>query len=213
MRNCHLLIAVIFMTLAFCCVSSESEPELTPLAVFADAFSNQRSDIQVRQHGTIVAVLSDDTVGDRHQRMIVRLGNDQTLLIAHNIDLAPRVPDPLSGKTLGFYGEYEWNDEGGVIHWTHADPDGKHVNGWLEYEGKRYGGGDPSYVGFIIDAWFTHEPFSATSTSRGIGEPGIAGKTVFDILGHASDQGSVRRPAGLYVVKSSNGSRGWIRTR
>jgi len=118
--------------------ATTDESAITPLSTFEDAFSHQKSNIQVMQEGKIIAILSDDTVGDRHQRLIVKLDNSQTLLIAHNIDLAPRVPSPVKGATLRFYGEYEWNDEGGVIHWTHKDPDGQHVDGWLEYKGKRY---------------------------------------------------------------------------
>jgi hypothetical protein len=117
---------------------SAATDTLTPIAVIAKAFSDQQSNIQVKQKGYITRILSDDTVGDRHQRLIVRLSNNQTLLISHNIDLAPRVPNPVIGKALTFYGEYEWNDEGGIVHWTHKDPDGKHVTGWLEYEGKQY---------------------------------------------------------------------------
>jgi hypothetical protein len=120
--------------------TEENTPDetLTPLSVIEEAFNNHRNDIQVLQQGIIITVLSDDNEGDRHQRLIVRLDNNQTLLIAHNIDLASRIPNPQTGKRLRFYGEYEWNDEGGVIHWTHKDPEGKHIDGWLEYEGKRY---------------------------------------------------------------------------
>jgi len=32
---------------------------------------------------------------------------------------------------IEFFGEYEWNDKGGVIHWTHDDPEEIHVNGWI----------------------------------------------------------------------------------
>jgi hypothetical protein len=59
-------------------------------------------------------------------------------LIAHNIDLAPRVAQLNTGGTILFYGEYEWNEKGGVIHWTHHDPDNRHINGWLKHGGKTY---------------------------------------------------------------------------
>lgn len=115
-----------------------SDSSLTPISVFQEAFSNKRSDIQVRQIGTIIKVLPDDSIGSRHQRIIIEMINDQTLLISHNVDLAPRVINPVAGGKLKFYGEYEWNPEGGVVHWTHSDPAKVHIDGWLEYEGVVY---------------------------------------------------------------------------
>lgn len=97
-----------------------------------------RSGQQVQGAGTVSRILSDDTEGSRHQRFILRLDSGQTLLVAHNIDLAPRVAGLREGDTVSFYGEYESNPQGGVIHWTHADPQGRHVAGWLEHRGRRY---------------------------------------------------------------------------
>ena len=93
---------------------------------------------QVSGIGTVVRVLSDDNDGSRHQRFILELGSEQTLLVAHNIDLAPRIPSLSKGDTVSFYGEYETNQRGGVMHWTHHDPQGRHAAGWLEHEGRRY---------------------------------------------------------------------------
>ena len=84
------------------------------------------------------AILSDDNDGSRHQRFILRLDSGQTLLIAHNIDLAPRVSSLSEGDGIAFYGVYEWNPKGGVIHWTHHDPNNHHVTGWLQHNGKTY---------------------------------------------------------------------------
>jgi hypothetical protein len=100
--------------------------------------SDWRSGQQVQGEGKVTRVLADDTEGSRHQRFIVRLDSGRTILIAHNIDLAPRVPSLVAGDAVQFFGEYEWNQKGGVIHWTHHDPQNRHPGGWVEHEGKRY---------------------------------------------------------------------------
>jgi hypothetical protein len=102
------------------------------------AFNNRQSDVQVRGQGTISRVLADDLDGSRHQRFIVELDTGETVLIAHNIDLAPRLGGLNKGDTVEFYGEYEWNAKGGVIHWTHKDPNHRHIDGWLKHRGRTY---------------------------------------------------------------------------
>ena len=102
------------------------------------AYQNQQSDLQVSGMGFVIRLLPDDNIGSRHQKFILRLSNNQTLLIAHNIDLAPRINNLKKGDKVTFYGEYEWNSKGGVIHWTHHDPNGNHIGGWLKHNGKIY---------------------------------------------------------------------------
>jgi hypothetical protein len=104
----------------------------------AQAYENGESDIQIKGEGVIIKVLPDDDHGSRHQRLLIRLASGQTVLIAHNIDLAPRIPDPQLGDTLEFFGEYEWNQQGGVIHWTHHDPKNRHTHGFLRHNGNLY---------------------------------------------------------------------------
>lgn len=101
-------------------------------------YHDRKGGVQVQGSGTVSRILPDDSKGSRHQRFIVELSTGQTLLIAHNIDLAPRIGGLRTGDLIEFFGEYEWNPEGGVIHWTHRDPSGKHVPGWLEHKGQRY---------------------------------------------------------------------------
>lgn len=81
-----------------------------------------------------MVILADDLYGSRHQRFIIELVSGQTLLIAHNIDLAPRINTLFVGDRVKFLGEYAWNDKGGVIHWTHYDPAGGHEDGWILHE-------------------------------------------------------------------------------
>ena len=106
--------------------------------ILSRAFDERSSGVEVEGAGTVVRVLADDERGSRHQRFIVRLDSGQTLLVAHNIDLAPRVPDLAAGDVVAFRGEYEWNAQGGTIHWTHDDPSGDHPGGWLRSGGTTY---------------------------------------------------------------------------
>lgn len=92
----------------------------------------------VEGKGTVVKILKDDNNGSRHQRFILRLDSGQTVLVTHNIDLAPRIEVLNEGDTVIFKGEFVSNDKGGVIHWTHLDPQGRHEGGWLKRNGKVY---------------------------------------------------------------------------
>jgi hypothetical protein len=103
-----------------------------------DAYNHRQSNLQVHGEGIVTKLLPDDLEGSRHQRFILRLGTGQTVLVAHNIDLAPRISGLRTGDTVAFYGEYEWNARGGVIHWTHRDPGGRHTDGWLKHDGNTY---------------------------------------------------------------------------
>lgn len=106
--------------------------------VLKQAYQSQQSDVQVRGSGVVIRVLRDDNVGSRHQKFLLKLESRQTLLVAHNIDLAPRVANLNVGDRIEFNGEYEWNSKGGVLHWTHHDPQGRHEGGWLKHNGRTY---------------------------------------------------------------------------
>jgi hypothetical protein len=111
---------------------------ITSDSAISQAFASRTSGVLVEGRGHVIRVLPDDTDGDRHQRFILRLDSGQTLLVAHNIDLASRLPRLKVGDLVEFSGQYEWNDQGGVIHWTHEDPSGRHRAGWLKYRGEKY---------------------------------------------------------------------------
>ena len=100
-------------------------------AVITRAYQDHRSGVSVTGEGVVVEVLPDDNDGSRHQRFILKLSSGHTILVAHNIDLAARIPALQTGERVAFRGVYEWNSEGGVVHWTHGDPRGRHEAGWV----------------------------------------------------------------------------------
>lgn len=102
------------------------------------AFKQKQRDIQVKGSGQVLKLLPDDLKGSKHQKFIVEINESLTVLISHNIDLAPRVNNLTKGRTISFYGEYVYNNKGGLVHWTHHDPQKHHVDGWLKYNGKTY---------------------------------------------------------------------------
>ena len=134
MRRSLPFVIALCLSLAGCVPAPQTRDDTD---VIADAFARGRSDVWVESHGTVTRLLADDREGSRHQRFIVELSNGQTLLFAHNIDLAPRVPVE-RGDTVAFRGEYEWNDRGGVIHWTHHDPSNRKPGGWIRHRGTSY---------------------------------------------------------------------------
>lgn len=104
-----------------------------------NAFKDQLSNVIVENvSGTVETLLTDDVEGSRHQRFIVRIAGGHTVLVVHNIDLAPRVNSLKKGDRVLIKGEYEWNEKGGLIHWTHRDPNSRHEDGWIIHQNLRY---------------------------------------------------------------------------
>ena len=131
-------------------VANESVAGDTPLSAQAnseldkhnsaliDAFRHKKSDIFVEGAGVVKKLLPDDNKGSRHQKFLVSISAQQTLLFAHNIDLAPRVENLQVSDAITFRGEYVYNPKGGVMHWTHKDPNGGTKSGWIKHNGKTY---------------------------------------------------------------------------
>jgi len=103
------------------------------------AFQRHTDQVEVTASGTVDRVLTDqDGPSGPHERFIVRLTDvAMTVLIEHNLSLAPRVP-VATGEAVVVHGEYIWNAQGGLVHFTHHDPDRSHEGGYILYGGKRY---------------------------------------------------------------------------
>ena len=101
------------------------------------SFSKLDTGSWIEVTGFVKRLLTDDNDGSRHQRFILDIGGGNTLLIAHNIDLVERVPLGI-GDRVRARGMYEWNDLGGLVHWTHHDPLGVEDGGWIRYRTRTY---------------------------------------------------------------------------
>lgn len=107
------------------------------IAQLRQAANDPNAKLWTNIQGSVIKNLKDDNEGDRHQKFLVQVANDLTLLVSHNIDVASRVP-VREGDVVKVQGEYVWNNRGGVIHWTHHDPKGRKAGGWIEVNGQRY---------------------------------------------------------------------------
>lgn len=130
----RIVLVVINCLLVNAALAREPIPELG----LSSAISQHAQKALVEGQGNVIKILPDDTKGSQHQRFIVQTPEGVNILIAHNIDLAKRVENLKRGDTVEFAGEYIWNDKGGVVHWTHRDPAGRHKSGWLKHKGVLY---------------------------------------------------------------------------
>lgn len=101
-------------------------------------FDGRRSGVEVQGTGVVSRILPDDDQGSRHQKFLLMTPSGISILIAHNIDIAPRLDGLSVGDRVDFLGDYEWSDKGGTVHWTHHDPSGRHQNGWLTWNARTY---------------------------------------------------------------------------
>jgi hypothetical protein len=140
---CAAVLGLWALTAASCQSPAPREPPAQPQtqaltapttgSTVAAAYRDHLDHVWVEDFGSVERLLRDDTKRPRHQRFVVRVTGGGTILIAHNIDLAPRVPCK-KGDAVRFRGEYIWSEQGGTVHWTHRDPQGgKESGGWIRW--------------------------------------------------------------------------------
>jgi len=128
------LLAAVALSLAACGASAQPDDA----AILAD-FHNRQSNVEVTADGTIVRLLADRTSSTgTHEQFIVKLSSgDLTVEVEHNISIGARAPVH-EGDRVVVHGEYIWNAQGGLIHFTHHDPQGTHESGYIQDNGQTY---------------------------------------------------------------------------
>jgi Protein of unknown function (DUF3465) len=121
--------ALLAATLAGCSASQSADN-----AAVCDAYHAGRSRIEVVAAGTVTRVLG--TQAGRvspHEGFLMRLasGCDLVVRVEANTDFTGTFA-LARGDVVSVKGEYEYYTLGGVIHWTHRDPRGRHDGGYIQ---------------------------------------------------------------------------------
>jgi hypothetical protein len=109
-------------------------------AVVCSAFHGASSRVEVVAGGTVTRVLGTKPgVSSPHEGFLMRLNSscDVTIRVEANVDFTGQFPLN-TGDAVVVKGEYEYYPRGGVIHWTHRDPRGRHEGGYIQTAGKIY---------------------------------------------------------------------------
>ena len=96
-----------------------------------DAQSKQQSKVHVTFEAVVYKLLPDDTQGIPHQKFLLRLSNNTTVLIAHNTNLGSYL-NIQPGDVVDVSGEYIWNKKGGLVHYTHPSTSRYKQDGYIK---------------------------------------------------------------------------------
>ena len=73
-----------------------------------------------------------------HEAFACRTDDGHGLEIVDNVKLAPRVP-VAAGDRISVRGELVPDARAGpLVHWTHHDPEHVHLDGYIDFNGRRY---------------------------------------------------------------------------
>ncbi len=136
-RHRRLALLALALALAAGCAS---HPETPDNGLVCRTYAAQADKQEVLAQGKIVAILGTMLgPSGHHAGFLLQLTGDCDLLVRveTNVDLTGPVPLK-AGENAIVKGEYEYTALGGVIHWTHHDPGGRHVDGYVQAAGKVY---------------------------------------------------------------------------
>ena len=109
-------------------------------AAVCQAYAAARSHVEVVADGTVTRVLgvAPGRVSP-HEGFLLRLrtGCRVIVRVEANTDFTGEFA-VAPGQSVTVKGEYEYYPLGGVVHWTHHDPRGRHEGGFIETGGRRY---------------------------------------------------------------------------
>jgi len=123
------------------CASPATTGNAADNAAVYNAWLQKRSYVEVTAAGSVARVLGTRPgPSGVHTQFLVHLGaggNGLTVRIADNVDMTGRL-QIAPGDSVVVRGEYIYDPRGGLIHWTHRDPRGRHEAGYVAVNGRYY---------------------------------------------------------------------------
>jgi hypothetical protein len=124
--------------LAGCAANGSAAPDN---AAVCHAFTSGTSHVEVTAQGTVVRAFGVQAGRESpHEGFLMRLSSDCSVVVRveANVDFTGTFA-LRPGQTVVVRGEYEYYALGGVIHWTHRDPRGRHAGGFIQVDGHQFG--------------------------------------------------------------------------
>jgi Protein of unknown function (DUF3465) len=131
-------VVAVALLLGGCASNGSAAPDNTAVC---HAFTSGTSHVEVTAQGTVVRAFGVQAGRESpHEGFLMRLSSDCTVVVRveANVDFTGTFA-LRPGQTVIVRGEYEYYAMGGVIHWTHHDPRGRHAGGFIQVDGHQFG--------------------------------------------------------------------------
>ncbi|GAC1328213.1 MAG: hypothetical protein NVS2B16_00330 [Chloroflexota bacterium] len=130
----------------------EAEREATvACAQAATAWTRHESRTWITVTARVVRLLPETYGRYEHQRFVVHCTSGRSILVTNDVSIGTRAPIA-AGATVTVHGEYIWNRQGGLVHFTHHSDSGG-PGGWILYRHKLY-----AWISLRTKTWTTGWP-------------------------------------------------------
>ena len=131
------LFASLALALTAACASHAEKPNN---GAACNDYASQSSGNEVLVSGHVVALLGTrESRSGKHEGYLVKLNKNCDLLLKVETNTSITGPIPFThDEPIVLKGVYVYDPLGGLIHWTHHDPSGRHMNGYVIAGGKSY---------------------------------------------------------------------------
>jgi hypothetical protein len=120
-------------------INQVAKDDVNYLVIKAIANNSELPFVEIK-NAKVVKLLRNDNKGAKHQRWQIMINKEIILTVIYNLDLAEKVPLSV-GDEIDLAGELIFGSKkhDPILHWTHADPQRKRMDGYVLLRDKKYG--------------------------------------------------------------------------